>query len=464
MRGSPRAVFAIGVAALALFTLGLLHLFSLRYERGDTYPPYSSLRTDPLGTRALFESFDAVDGVVAERNFRPFERLDTRGPIAAFLLGATVDGMGEPVPVGEFTPIERVAAAGGRVLVTFQPVGEEPFAFSMTQDGLFSRDEAEEDEADEDGEESEDNGADDDNDGEEEVPENEDATEDDTEAEGEDAEVDKDEDDDRPSYGEQQTVSIQDRWGVALAFEDLEVDEDRLYQSVLAVQDETDELPRSVSWHTALYFDLGPDSPGASHWRTVYTRGDDLPVVIERDYGRGSIVLCADSYFLSNEAMVNERYPALLSWLAGPNRFVVFDESHFGIQEHQGVMSLAWKYRLQGVFAGFVLLAALYVWKNATHFVPPRPDFGADDIGGWVEGKDAATGLKNLLRRTVAVGDLLRACFDEWSKTRRGSRVNVEGKLGRMEAVVQSEEAKPAAERDPVNAYRAISRILSERK
>jgi hypothetical protein len=45
-----------------------------------------------------------------------------------------------------------------------------------------------------------------------------------------------------------------------------------------------------------------------SNWRVLYERGG-YPVLIERVFGSGSIVLCSDSYFLSNEALRRERIP-----------------------------------------------------------------------------------------------------------------------------------------------------------
>ena len=37
----------------AVFVFGLVRLFELRFEVGDVYPAYSSLRSDPLGAMAL---------------------------------------------------------------------------------------------------------------------------------------------------------------------------------------------------------------------------------------------------------------------------------------------------------------------------------------------------------------------------------------------------------------------------
>src|SRR5690242_4729142 len=52
-----------------LFAFGLYELFRLRYEVGDVYPEYSSLRSDPLGTMILFESLEKSPGTYARRDF-----------------------------------------------------------------------------------------------------------------------------------------------------------------------------------------------------------------------------------------------------------------------------------------------------------------------------------------------------------------------------------------------------------
>jgi hypothetical protein len=40
-------------------------LFELRFERGDVYPAYSSLRADPLGAMAFYESLEKIPGLSA---------------------------------------------------------------------------------------------------------------------------------------------------------------------------------------------------------------------------------------------------------------------------------------------------------------------------------------------------------------------------------------------------------------
>ena len=45
---------------VALFVFGLTQLFKLRFEAGDIYPEYSSLRADPLGAKALYQSLESL--------------------------------------------------------------------------------------------------------------------------------------------------------------------------------------------------------------------------------------------------------------------------------------------------------------------------------------------------------------------------------------------------------------------
>ena len=48
-------------ALIVVFGAGVIRLFQLRFEAGDVYPPYSSYRADPLGTRALYQSLENLN-------------------------------------------------------------------------------------------------------------------------------------------------------------------------------------------------------------------------------------------------------------------------------------------------------------------------------------------------------------------------------------------------------------------
>ena len=101
------------------------------------------------------------------------------------------------------------------------------------------------------------------------------------------------------------------------------------------------ELPPQIKIHSALYFDdLSKD------WRVLY-EWDGHPVLVERNYGRGTVVLSADSYFFSNEALRKNRFPEVLAWVVGNNKKIIFDETHLGVEERRGVAGLARKYNLE---------------------------------------------------------------------------------------------------------------------
>ncbi len=58
------------VVLLLALLLGVIQLFLLRFQAGDIYPAYSSLRSDPLGTRAFYESLAKFDHLNIQRNYQ----------------------------------------------------------------------------------------------------------------------------------------------------------------------------------------------------------------------------------------------------------------------------------------------------------------------------------------------------------------------------------------------------------
>jgi hypothetical protein len=158
-------------------------------------------------------------------------------------------------------------------------------------------------------------------------------------------------------------------------------------------------------------------------------------VLAERKLGLGSIVLVADSYYLSNEALQNDRQPALLAWTIGPHARITFDEAHLGVQTHPGVAALARRYGLGGAFFTLLLLAALYVWRQTALFVPP-PEASSELALTY----HPAAGLEALLRRSVPANELVAACTREWTPTAR------EGDRARLDsALAKSPKNSPAA-------------------
>ncbi len=49
--------------------------FGIQFAAGVVYPEYSSLRSDPMGAKLLFDSLTGIAGIRAERNYLPLEYL-----------------------------------------------------------------------------------------------------------------------------------------------------------------------------------------------------------------------------------------------------------------------------------------------------------------------------------------------------------------------------------------------------
>ncbi|MGH9720808.1 MAG: DUF4350 domain-containing protein [Bryobacteraceae bacterium] len=112
---ADRASVVAALAIAAAFAVGVIELFQLRFEAGDVYPPYSSLRSDPLGAMALFESLESLPGLKVARNYRPLARLKG-APCTIFYLGT------DPRFFGFRPELDEMARSGARVVVGFAPV------------------------------------------------------------------------------------------------------------------------------------------------------------------------------------------------------------------------------------------------------------------------------------------------------------------------------------------------------
>ena len=88
MNRSAHPVIALAILALLGFGWGLWQLFTIRFETGDVYPPYSSLRADPLGTKALHDSLNSLNALRVGRNFRPLGRFADPRNTTAFWFDA----------------------------------------------------------------------------------------------------------------------------------------------------------------------------------------------------------------------------------------------------------------------------------------------------------------------------------------------------------------------------------------
>ena len=426
------------IGFVVFFVVGVVHLFQLRFEAGDIYPPYSSLRSDPLGTLALYESLNRLDAVETSRAYKPITPKDVKDIGATLMyLGLSPSARG-PVQETLANPLLQLVSRGGRVVVTFVPIRKAPTDMQGVEADEIKEIEKTEDSASGDGTV----------DSSDEAPDAEPSPMEADEA------VDQNEPDEAP-FDHTAIVSLESKWSVGFRYFETEPDDDTAvgFRAVAS----SENLPE-VSWHSRLYF----DAP-ASVWQTIYTVGGH-PVIIERSLGRGTLILCADSYFLSNEALRDEPHPKLLTWLVGGHRRIVFDEFHHGVAKRSGVVSLIRKYDLHWVLLGFAVLAVLFVWQRAAPFMAPLVQTEIDTDGDIHQTKDYTQGLISLLRRNVVAKDLISVCIKEWQSAFHIQNRLKAGRRSDLDHAVATLQDKSDDRSDPVIRYNLIRRISVEKK
>ena len=388
------------VVLLAGFGYGLLQLFQLRFAAGDVYPHYSSLRADPLGCKIYYDSLAQLTAARVHRHMGDINKLPDGRDTTLFIFGLPWNEL--DADPDEFKTLDAFVRNGGRIVVTIHPELGLPRGFSsalMTNRATFKNPLRQ--------------------------SENE---------------------------MERDSVKLGQKWGFSLGYIPTSRD-GRLFAPVATTLLSTASLPTNLLWRSALVItnlDLS--------WRVLYARGTD-PVMVERTIGQGSIVLATDSFFTSNEAMQKERHTDLLSWLAGPSREILFDETHLGVHEQPGLATLARRYKLHGGVLALLALAALFLWKNSVSFAPRDRD---SSLTAPVTGRESAAGFVNLLRRSIAPKDLLQTSLNEWHKSTRLDGRSTAPRREKIRAVVETYNA--AEKPNVVEAYREIADILNRKK
>jgi hypothetical protein len=143
--------------------------------------------------------------------------------------------------------------------------------------------------------------------------------------------------------------------------------------------------------------------------------------------------------------------------LQGAGRTALFDESHLGVQDDPGIMTLIKKHQLVPFLLALMALAALYVWKNAVPFVSAAPEQERQEGGG----RDNFSGLVNLLRRNIAPGEIMNICYCEWTKSFSREIGHSPALAKQLQTIMDDEKGRPAGKRDPVAVYRKMAGLLS---
>jgi hypothetical protein len=319
------------------FAIGLFQIFRIRLVAGDLYPEWSSLRSDPDGTRVLFDSLAATGRVVTVRQYKTLAQSPERGATILFL-GYSPNSL-VSASNGDLDGFEQSARSGNRLVFAMNP---EQWSGPPKQEA---------------------------------------------------------------------DSALAKKWGVAV-----------------------DRVPGKADDDIELYF------AKAANWKPDITE-KSRPVVIERAFGSGSIVLTTSSEVFANQNLAADRNSALLVQLIGDNARVIFDESHLGVQDTGSMLGLVHKYRLDGALWGLLAVAIAFVWNHAAGFPPPEPRLAAATTG-----HDSRAGLAQLLRRQIPTSRIIDVCVSEWERT------NTRVKL-----------PKPGNQADPIETYRSFQRELTSK-
>ncbi len=96
-----------------------------RIEKGDIYPPSSSLRSDPLGTMMLFESLGALPGISVTRDHKNSNTLPDGQSTTYLHLGGKALQWKRP-PKDLSASMTRFLLSGGRLVILLAPEFEKP--------------------------------------------------------------------------------------------------------------------------------------------------------------------------------------------------------------------------------------------------------------------------------------------------------------------------------------------------
>jgi hypothetical protein len=188
-----------------------------------------------------------------------------------------------------------------------------------------------------------------------------------------------------------------------------------------------------------------------SDWKVIALQGDKS-VIVERAFAHGSIVLLADSYPLSNEGLAADRNTGLLVWLIDNRGGVMFEETHLGLSEQAGIMTLAQRYGLQGTLVSIVAVLLLFIWKCQYTLVPRTK---SEQNGLTVPGCGSDQAFLNLLQRVVSQKDLLGVCITTWLKTARPRPAQL--------ITLEKFRSDPGEEKSVVERYNQLTTLLNEK-
>lgn len=399
-----RGILVVAMIAVVLvFVVGVVQLVVYRLQTGTSYPPFSSLRADPLGTRVLAESLQRIDGLTVVRNYRPLPRPEEIPPDRTVLMILGVDpNAGSLVDPNRMRDrLDAFVRQGGRLVVG---LARNPHS----ADHRFSQ-----------------------------MP---------------------DENVDANSWMAMLLESDQLGWvpGQPPRFE--VYDPPHKLKAKPTADGTRLGMSESIRMLPGYHLSEDPSDP----WEVLLRDEFSAPVAIRRTLDRGEIIITGGTWWLANVSISRAAPLEAIAALVGDKRRVVIDETHLGIFESPGLARMTWEAGFAPAAGVLAAVALLFVWRNAARLAPARR-MPRNLEGGRVLGRDANEGLVNLLRRSVPRNRLLKTCLDEWDKTVPAGRGDLKTKARKLRDAAEP-YLNESNHRSIVNVYETLRSIASERK
>jgi len=398
---------------LVTMVWGIVELFSLRFSEGDVYPQYSSYRADPIGCKALYESLREISGLDVERHLRPVRDFQETAGSVFFYTGITSSSL-----VKDDRELFNYVFNGGSLVVIYSP--------NALPDYLHLQRERED----------------------KKDPKNQKTAKDKDKPEKkpDSDQKGKNKTDALIKY-EKELKELRQRWDFELSKWD--------HNPVMpqeAVPTKFAEAVTNIPIYSQRYLKVDPGK-----WQVLY-QFKKKPVMVERQLGKGKVILSSAAYFASNEGLFKSPRPELLSRLVGTATKVRFNEYLHGVAEKRTILWLGKRYHLEIMALNLLLLALLIVWRCLFELSVKGADKISTSPNIQVDSQYSSTGgLKNLLTMAVARSELLETCFKEWRKS-AGYRLPDRQKITRMEECLANKELIDNKEK-----YNHIHQIVTER-
>jgi hypothetical protein len=119
VRANNGWLWVLAIAMLAVLAWGLEHVAFTPLQTGEVYPAFSSLRTDPMGAKALYESLAALPGITVDRLYKQRQKLENASDVM-FILGVEPIGWSN-VEARTLAQYTKLVEDGGRLVIAFLP-------------------------------------------------------------------------------------------------------------------------------------------------------------------------------------------------------------------------------------------------------------------------------------------------------------------------------------------------------